>query len=423
MPAIARSGALPPLTFAAGGCNSLGGQCVINPANPSVAMQIAPPAGDLFYIAPVLSYFSGNLASSELGAGWSHTFKRQVQVGAHALTVVTGAGQPFTYQRAQFGGFNSPTSNTVNSLQTPMDASTATETQPDGTLYQYGSPSAGALSLQYIQNPAGARWTVTYDGSGRVSFITDPLARRTTLSYDATSAKINSIQDPFGRRTTITVNGSGDLAQIISPELCITSAVYDGAHQMVSWINPLGDRTSITYLASGLAVTSPLGAVTTLTTGSLAGGRFQPRTPGVTFGAVTNALGNVATLGFDASGNLLGATDGVGNITSYSWDTSNRLLTIGDGLGHTTSFSYVRNGTNQISYLSSITQPLGGIFTYGYNSNGQVSSILDQLGAATTLTWNSSGLRMRRSMRRATRRRIPTTVWGSSLPSRARPGS
>jgi hypothetical protein len=73
----------------------------------------------LFYIAPVLSYFSGNLASSELGAGWSHIFKRQVQVGTHVLTVVTGADQPFSYQRAQLGGFNPPTSNTLNSLQTP----------------------------------------------------------------------------------------------------------------------------------------------------------------------------------------------------------------------------------------------------------------------------------------------------------------
>ena len=82
-----------------------------------------------------------------------------------------------------------------------MNASTATETQPDGTLYQYGSRRAGS-SLQYIQNPAGQRWTVTYDGSGRVSFVTDPVARRTTLSYDATSGKITSIQDPFGRLTT-----------------------------------------------------------------------------------------------------------------------------------------------------------------------------------------------------------------------------
>ncbi len=251
-----------------------------------------------------------------------------------------------------------------------MNASTATETQPDGTIFQYGSLSGGVLSLQYIQNPAGARWTVTYDGSNRVSFVTDPPGRRTTFAYDATSGKIISIQDPFGRLTTLTVNGSGDLAQVISPELCITSAVYNGSHQMTSWINPLGDRTSFSY-ASGLVITSPLGAVTTLVNGVVTGGRFRPRIPGTTFSAVTNPLGNVATLGFDTNGTLLGATDAVGNITSYSWDGTGHLLAIGDGLGNTTTFSYLQNATNMVSYLNSITQPLGGIFTYNFNSSAR----------------------------------------------------
>ncbi len=222
MPSVGRSGALPPLTFAVGGCNSLGGSCVINPANPSVAMQISPPAGDLFYIRPVFSYCSLNTGTvNELGTGWFHTFKRQVQVATHTLTVVTGAGQSFTYSRTPLGGFNAPTSNTVNSLQAPSNASTATETQPDGTLYQY-STSGGGLSLQYIQNPAGARWTVTYDGIGRVSFVKDPIGRLTTFAYNATSGKISSVQDPFGRLSTITVDSSGNLVQLLSPELCLS---------------------------------------------------------------------------------------------------------------------------------------------------------------------------------------------------------
>ena len=52
------------------------------------------------------------------------------------------------------------------------------------------------------------------------------------------------------------------------------------------------------------------------------------------------------------------------------------------------------NATNKIPTLSSITQPLGGIFTYAYNSNGQVSSLTDQLGQVTSLVWNASGLRI-----------------------------
>ena len=63
---------------------------------------------------------------------------------------------------------------------------TGTETQPDWTLFQYGA-AGGGTSLLYIQNPTGARWTVTYDGSNRVSSITDPILRLTTLTYSATT--------------------------------------------------------------------------------------------------------------------------------------------------------------------------------------------------------------------------------------------
>ena len=120
MPAIARSGALPPLKFAAGGCNSLGGQCVINPAVPSMAMQISPPAGDLFYIAPVLSYRNLNTnIVNEIGTGRMHTFKRQVLISGTSLSALSGSGQIYPYETSRFGGSfaNPEASSTVNSVQ------------------------------------------------------------------------------------------------------------------------------------------------------------------------------------------------------------------------------------------------------------------------------------------------------------------
>ena len=69
------------------------------------------------------------------------------------------------------------------------------------------------------------------------------------------------------------------------------------------------------------------------------------------------------------------------------------MLAIGDGLGNRTSFTYVTLSPSQVESLASIQQPLGGLFTYTYNSNGQVSTVVDQLGNTTSLVWNSSGLR------------------------------
>ena len=374
----------------------MGGRCVINPGGLGFSMQASPPAGDLFYITPVLSYFSqlNPIVSSEAGGGWTHTFKRQVQLSGSTATVITGSGQSYNYTVVKGSGFAAPTNGAVNSLQATAGGASFTETQPDGTLYQYGSAVSGGTPapLLYIQNPAGARWTVSYDLASRVSSVTDPILRLTTLAYDG-AGKLSSILDPFGRRTTITVNG-GDLVQFLSPELCLTSMVYNTNHLMLAWINPLGDRTTF---AGGegnqLVVTSPLGAATTLTGHSQMGGAFRPRVPGNVISVITNPLGHVTSLGFDITMSMLqGASDALGNITTYNWDSHQRLAGIFDGLGNATSFSYVLFN-NKVESLTSVQQSLGGIFTYSYDSNNRVNSLTDQLGNVSTLVWNSSGLR------------------------------
>ena len=226
----------------------------------------------------------------------------------------------------------------VNSLQSSVGWTSLTETQPDGTLYQYGSAAGGIGPLQYIQNPAGARWTVTYDGSNRVSFVTDPLGRRTSFAYNATSGNLTSIQDPFQRLTTLTVNSSGDLVQILSPELCITSMVYDSSHFL-----PHGSILSATGLASTRA---PVGRSVA------AGGRHDARRRASQ--AVLSVPATPASQDLDHQpaglclhaqyANIGGASRGHrrgrATSTNYNWDSNGHLFGIGDGLGNITSFSY-----------------------------------------------------------------------------------
>jgi len=213
------------------------------PASGNLLLQASPPGGDAFTMPPLLAYNSTNSATaSEVGNGWTHTFKRQVQIiGGTTPVVVTGNGQSYTYQAANpsSGGYVAPTSDTPNSLMAQAGWHGFTETQPDGTFYQYGSAAGtGIGQLLYLHNPAGARWTLAYDGSNRVSSVVDHFGRLVTLSYNATSGKISSVQDWAGRISSLTVNSSGNLAAITSPELCITSILYDASNRPVAWINP-----------------------------------------------------------------------------------------------------------------------------------------------------------------------------------------
>ncbi len=358
-PNVAQRLAFPQIQLPTGACGSLGGGCVANPANGNLQLQTSPPGGDSFYIPPVLSYNSTNTASSEFGNGWTSTFSRSQSVSGSQLTVVTGDGNTYYYNASGWvGGYypalsGNPTS--PNSMFTANDSVfPCLETTPDGVQYQYRG-SASPYLLGKIANPAGATWSLTRDSSLRVTVITDPLNRSTTLSYSATYGKISSITDPFGRTTTYTVNSSGNLVQITSPELCIYSLTYDSLNRVNAWINPIGDTTSYSYDSSNrvVAVQSPLGQITSFAYG--AGNQT----------VVTNPLGLTSTLTFNAQGSLLSAVNATGKTTTYTWNNLNRLVAITDGAANTTSFTYASQA-NQINYLASVSQPLGGIFTYNY---------------------------------------------------------
>ena len=136
-------------------------------------MQILPPASDAFTILPALSFNSTNVGTvSEVGNGWSHLFRRYVSAvvppppgpgppppgPAGPPTVVTGAGQNYSYAATITGGYQTPTSNAVNSLHAGAEWSSFTETQPDGTFFQYGASGGvnNRAPLLYMQNAAGA---------------------------------------------------------------------------------------------------------------------------------------------------------------------------------------------------------------------------------------------------------------------------
>ena len=267
---VASRQAFPPLIFPTAGCRSLGGVCQINPASGNLLLQVTPPAGNTLTLLPTLSFNSTNAASaSEVGNGWSHTFKRHLAIaGSSNLEITAGDGSMFGYSSMNptngfyqpLVGNNPPVQNSLSSPQRLIGP--FTETRPDGWAYYY--PIEGGL--QALINPAGNRWTVSYNTNAVPSQITDPFNRVTTLAYNS-SGKLSAIQDPTGRITSFTVNSSGNLAQITTPELCVYSLVYDGSNRPTAWINPLGDRTSYSFNASNqvTSVQSPLGQVTSLT--------------------------------------------------------------------------------------------------------------------------------------------------------------
>ena len=103
-----------------------------------------------------------------MGNGWSHTFRRQITGGFPSGTLITGSGQTITYTGPRVGGaFMTPAagSGVVNKLFAQTGYSAYTETQPDGTAFNYSGQTASTPGqFLTITNPAGAIATLTYSG-------------------------------------------------------------------------------------------------------------------------------------------------------------------------------------------------------------------------------------------------------------------
>jgi RHS repeat-associated protein len=274
--------------------------------------------------------------------------------------------------------------------------------------------NASSGLLQQIQDPNGNTLTFSYSGA-LLTVVTDASGRNLSLSYDAN-----------GRVTTIT-DGN------VSPPRTI-QYLYDGFGHHVGVIDPLGDATTYNYDATHhlTAITDSLG-VTRVTYGGakmLVTGvsRFDPAgapvsartfnydtantkttvTDDVGGGAqastiyeydanrrlirLTDPLGHVRTMTYDASGNLSAITNGAGETMTYANDENGNVLTATDPLGNSASWTYHPT----FDFVTSFTDGNGHTIHFNYDANGNLVSRSDATGNVTEYTYNEFGQQITR---------------------------
>ncbi|WP_340199531.1 FG-GAP-like repeat-containing protein [Ascidiimonas sp. W6] len=114
-----------------------------------------------------------------------------------------------------------------------------------------------------------------------------------------------------------------------------------------------GNRTQKTISATGMSSRSE---------------HFQYDNSGRYITQTTDAEGLVATMSFDALGNLIQSTDPYGRTTTFTYDGWNRLLAETNYLGQPTSISY--QGTASGGLMKTIYSPDGGMSTETFNAFG-----------------------------------------------------
>ncbi len=410
------------------------------------------------------SYTSADATVGPLGPGWTHTYAASLAVQPNGDVLAHGdEGQQVFFTKQPNGSFVGAAGAraTLTSV-----AGGYKLVRTDQVTYLFDTQ--GRLTSMKDRNDQGL--TFTYDGSGRLATITDAAGRPATVSYNASSlvssvsthgrsvsygytgGLLSSVTDVRGKTWSYTYEASGKLATIVDPlnhtqvtnvygadgrVQTQTDAVgktttfaFDPATQLATvtdangkvWkddyasnildsrTDPLNEVTQFGHDAdlNATSVKSPTLEQTTMTYDA-AGNMLQATAP-ASLGSVqktflynarndptqiTDARSKVTSYTYDTSGNTSTVTQDGTQVGSYTYDPAGRVLTFTDGNSTTTTYTYDTNGN-----LASQTDPLGKTTTYNYDAAGRVLTRVNPKGNEPganphdftwTYTYNAAG--------------------------------
>ena len=347
-----------------------------------------------------LSYTSGRLTSIADPAGRTLTVG---WTGGQISSVSDPAGRSVTYGHDAGGNLTSVT-----------DVANKT------TSYAYDA----GHELTITTNPDGGTVTNVYDAQGRVTKQTDGINRATTFSY---APGATTVTDPRGNAQVLEFDAAGNnthytrgagtpatstwiygydaadnLISTTDPNGHVSTATWDGRGNKLTATDGLNRTTTYTYDAFNnvTSVTDPLGVATMMTydTRGLLTGTSRPLVGAVpaasaTMGFVRDAthpgdvvqvidqLAKTTTLAYNAAGDLTSSLDPTGAKTTFGYDGISRRASMvsprgnvagGSPAMYTTRYTYAPWGA-----VATVTDPLGGVTTTGYDAMRRVATETD----------------------------------------------
>lgn len=223
--------------------------------------------------------------------------------------------------------------------------------------YRYGlTPKATTFTYDAANNlskidEALSATNFTYDTTGEVLTVTDPLLRKTTYTRDSLGNKLTET-DPLLNKTTYDYDLIGRLLKQTDPDLKVLSYTYDGNGNVLTTINAAGSTTNIYDKENRLVKTT------------------LPTT------AMTEYV-------YSKSDSLTSVKDAVNSLTTYGYDAYQNLISQQDALNQTTVNTY-----DNLNRQKDSTTPLGKVVKWEYDANGNLTKRIDANAATTTYTYD-----------------------------------
>jgi RHS repeat-associated protein len=280
-------------------------------------------------------------------------------------TVKDAAGRTLTYAYKE---------GKVESIKDPM-----------GHLVKYTYES-GNLATVTLPGVETARWKLKYDGSHRLTELTDGRGNTTKNEYDA-SHRVTLQTDPLGRKRKFEYKETSGVRE--------TTIAEPNESKTFEKFNAAGEPTEITR-ASGTGIAQ--------TTKYEYNAAYQVV-------KVTDANNHSTTYGYDTEGNKTSRKDPNGNETKWVYNPTHDVIKETTPKGETTTITRNASGdpesikrpapggaTQETTFkraangdLEEETDPLGRKTKYEYDSYGNQKAEIDPEGDKQTWTYNEDG--------------------------------
>jgi RHS repeat-associated protein len=244
---------------------------------------------------------------------------------------------------------------------------------------------SGGLVIR-ATDPLGRTWNYTYGSFGGIagflSSVTGP--QNQTWRYAYTNARLSSISDPRGVAIKqVNYDTSGRVIQQQFADGGIERYAYELSGTTVTLTritDPMGRVTSLRFNASGYIVSK-----------TDAFGQTSQVGRDLTTNLPTSNIGPCgcpeATRTFDSRGNPTETTDRAGRIVKAEYDpVTNRITKITNKAGQVTIYVYDQRGN-----LLSTTNALNETTTFTYKANGLIESVTDALNHRSEFEYDAQG--------------------------------
>jgi len=275
------------------------------------------------------------------------------------------------------------TGRSVSFAYTGNDLTQFTDANGKIETYSYTTSGSEVGLMASATLPLGNKpQSQTWDQYARVATQSDSRGDTATMTYDQPQGSA-VYKDALGALMTDTSQNYADFLTYTDPDNQTLSVTYDANDRRNSVTDRLGNNISMTfhspsgYLAS---VTDAAGNTTTNTWQAQVAGPF-------TFYVLTKvqyADGTSTSYTYDASGNVLTATDAAGKITKYTYNSRGQRLTETDPVGRTAKSAYNADGT-----LASTTDAAGNMTTYASDALKRVNLVTFADGTTQSTTYDN----------------------------------